>query len=246
MKNISKIGVVVIVVIISSIVLFKNTIDKNKMHVVSDVESKDTNYEEKDNYDYGYDSEDNELEEKDIQVNKESDIQVSKDSEVENSKITVYISGEVKTPGVVELSSDDRLADGVSICGGVTDDANLNGINLAMKIQDEGHYIIPKIGDEIVNNTVESHEEVNKTNSNKETNENIALDQEEENNNKINLNTATVLELDSLPGFGEITAQKIIDYREENNQFNSIDEIKNIKGIGDKKFNDVKDYICVQ
>lgn len=149
-----------------------------------------------------------------------------------NKKITIFISGEVKSPGVVELYSEDRLMDGVKKCGGVTDEADMNRINLAMKISDEGHYIIPKIGEDIenVNQTQNLNDE--KSEQNKE-------------NNKININNASLLELDSLPGVGEVTAQKIIDYREENTKFKSIEEIKNVKGIGENKFNNLKDYISI-
>ncbi|CEN82770.1 competence protein ComEA [[Clostridium] sordellii] len=157
-----------------------------------------------------------------------------------NKKITIFISGEVKSPGVVELYSEDRLMDGVKKCGGVTDEADMNRINLAMKISDEGHYIIPKIGEEIENVKDKGKETVNQT-------QNLNDNKSEQNkeNNKININNASLIELDSLPGVGEVTAQKIIDYREENTKFKSIEEIKNVKGIGENKFNNLKDYISI-
>lgn len=62
---------------------------------------------------------------------------------------------------------------------------------------------------------------------------------------KTNINVATIEELDSLPGVGEATANKILQYREENGQFNSIEDIKNVNGIGDKKYENIKDLICV-
>lgn len=157
-----------------------------------------------------------------------------------NKKITIFISGQVKSPGVVELYSEDRLMDGVKKCGGVTDEADMNRINLAMKISDEGHYIIPKIGEDIENVKDKGKETVNQT-------QNLNDNKSEQNkeNNKININNASLIELDSLPGVGEVTAQKIIDYREENTKFKSIEEIKNVKGIGENKFNNLKDYISI-
>ena len=155
-----------------------------------------------------------------------------------NDKVTIYISGEVKNPGVVELKYDARLGDGVDLCGGLTEDANLNGINLAMKIKDEGHYIIPKVGEETKDTVVNDNEYRNENNTSNKS--------EINNDNKININTADLSELDSLPGFGQVTAQKIIEYRQEHTKFNSIEELMNIKGIGEKKFNNVKDYIYVQ
>jgi len=113
--------------------------------------------------------------------------------------------------------------EGVKLCDGLTDEADTNRINLAMKVKDEGHYIIPKEGEEIALN---------------DSNENV------ENNN--NDNNSGEGESKKIPGVGEVTAQKILDYRDENKEFKSIDEIKNVKGIGENKFNDLKDYICIQ
>lgn len=235
---------IIIIVIISSLFLVKNTLfaSNKDMYVVSGAESK---------------REVNTNDEKDIEVIKEnkdsSDNKIDdgtngivneKVNESVNKKITIFISGAVKSPGVVELDSTDRLMDGVNFCGGVTEEADMNRINLAMKIVDEGHYIIPKIGEEVINNS----SEVVNSNPNENSNQNVNVSNNESSksdNNKININSASLIELDSLPGVGEVTAQKIIDYREENMNFKSIEEIKNVKGIGENKFNDLKDYISI-
>ena len=224
MRNVVKLIVIAIVVVIGSIISIKNLKDINEGYIVSDIENKNEVYEESKTID--------------INNNTKNTMQISKVETSLNDKVTIYISGEVKNPGVVELKYDDRLGDGVDLCGGLTKDANLNGINLAMKIKDEGHYIIPKVGEETADTV---------TNDNEYRNENNTLNEPESNNdNKININTADLSELDSLPGFGQVTAQKIIEYRQEHTKFNSIEELMNIKGIGEKKFNNVKDYIYVQ
>ena len=224
MRNVVKLIVIAIVVVIGSIISIKNLKDINEGYIVSDIENKNEVYEESKTID--------------INNNTKNTMQISKVETSLNDKVTIYISGEVKNPGVVELKYDARLADGVDLCGGLTEGANLNGINLAMKIKDEGHYIIPKVGEETKDTVV---------NDNEYRNENNTLNEPERNNdNKININTADLSELDSLPGFGQVTAQKIIEYRQEHTKFNSIEELMNIKGIGEKKFNNVKDYIYVQ
>ena len=224
MRNVVKLIVIAIVVVIGSIISIKNLKDINEGYIVSDIENKNEVYEESKTID--------------INNNTKNTMQISKVETSLNDKVTIYISGEVKNPGVVELKYDARLADGVDLCGGLTEDANLNGINLAMKIKDEGHYIIPKVGEETADTV---------TNDNEYRNENNTLNEPESNNdNKININTADLSELDSLPGFGQVIAQKIIEYRQEHTKFNSIEELMNIKGIGEKKFNNVKDYIYVQ
>ena len=159
---------------------------------------------------------------------------------ISNKEITVYVSGEVNKSGVVTLKEGDRLAVAVEKLGGTTKKADLNNINLAIRVKDEEHYIIPKIGEakqedlKDVNNTKDIENAEIK-------NENTAKD-----SSKININTATLEELDKLPGVGEATANKIISHREENGQFKNIEDIKNVNGIGDKKFENMKELICVK
>lgn len=170
-----------------------------------------------------------------------SEVNLSKEFENEDIKkdnnnfdeiknmITIYISGEVNNPGVVNIESDKRLSDAIDKLGGLTQSADLNNINLAMKIEDAKHYIVPKIGEEIKND-----ETINNENQNNN-----------KYNDKVNINHATVEELEKLTGIGQATANKIINYREEYGDFKSIEELKNVNGIGDKKYEQIKDEITL-
>ena len=161
-------------------------------------------------------------------------------------EITVYISGQVAKEGVVTLSSDKRLADAVEKLGGLTKNADTNNINLAMKLEDEKHYIIPKEGEAIQNNSDSTQMTSNKDNNNQANNSSNNATQSDSQGSKININTADLKQLDDIPGVGEATANKILSYRDENGEFKSIEEIKNVNGIGDKKFENMKDLICVK
>lgn len=233
MKQKKKFIIIIVIIAISSVFLIKNNkfIEKNDSYVVSGAESEKSNLENND-------IEKNDNNQGDFsKIENIEDVKTVDKTENMTKKISIYISGAVNSPGVVELKSNDRLMEGVKLCDGLTDEADTNRINLAMKVKDEGHYIIPKEGEEIA---------LNDSNENVENNNNDSNDSTEGDNKKININGASKEELDSLPGVGEVTAQKIIDYREENKEFKSIDEIKNVKGIGENKFNDLKDYICIQ
>ena len=170
-------------------------------------------------------------------ITENKDNEKNKINNNEAQAIKVYVSGEVKSPGVVSVSSNDRLIDAVDKLGGLTSNADLNRVNLALKIEDGNHYIIPKIGEEI---------NLSNINNNQDTNNSSSVETSNNNSEKVNINTANESELDSLPGIGEVTAKKIIDYRNENGKFSSIEDIKNVKGIGDSKFEDIKDNITAQ
>lgn len=146
----------------------------------------------------------------------------------ESSEIMIHITGAVKNPGVIEVDKDFRLKDVVDKCGGLKDDADINNINLAMKVEDEMKIHIPSIEE-----TNENIKDISNINQN--------IDNQ---NNKVNLNKATKEELMTLPGIGESKSEKIIQYREDN-IFKKIDDIKNVNGIGDKTFESFKDLIDV-
>jgi competence protein ComEA len=232
MKQKKNFIIIIVIIAISSVFLIKNNkfIEKNDSYVVSGAESEKSNLENND-------IEKNDNNQGDFsKIENIEDVKTVDKTENMTKKISIYISGAVNSPGVVELKSNERLMEGVKLCDGLTDEADTNRINLAMKVKDEGHYIIPKEGEEIA---------LNDSNENVENNNNDNNSGEGE-SKKININSASKEELDSLPGVGEVTAQKILDYRDENKEFKSIDEIKNVKGIGENKFNDLKDYICIQ
>lgn len=156
------------------------------------------------------------------------------ENNITNKEITVYVSGAVNKPGIVTLNDGDRLATAVEKVGGTTKKADLNGINMAIKLQDEMHYIIPKIG------------EVSKDKSSEVVSDGKFNQDESLKTSQININTATIEELDKLPGVGEATANKIVNHRSESGEFKSIEEIKNVNGIGEKKFEEMKNLICVK
>ncbi len=142
-------------------------------------------------------------------------------------KIGVYISGEVKKEGVYYLKKESRITDLLNVAGGLTDEADISKINPAQKLNDSDKIIVPKKS----NNLISSN--------NEEESEEIINDSE-----KININTATKEELKSLNGIGESTANKIINYRNKN-KFIEIEDIMNVPGIGESKFDNIKDYICI-
>jgi competence protein ComEA len=139
-----------------------------------------------------------------------------------SGKIAVYITGEIKNPGVYYISKNSRLNNILDIAGGLTELADIDKLNLAQKLLDSDKIIIAK--------KTENHNE-----------ENTSF--EEESSDKININKADLSELTKLSGIGETTASKIIQYR-KNNTFNQIEDIMNVPGIGENKFNMIKDDIC--
>lgn len=147
--------------------------------------------------------------------------------DVENKTIKVYITGRVKSPGVVTMYEGDRIEDAIRLAGGALPDADLARINLAMKVQDEGMYYVPAVGEEI-------------------TEEPLVTGGEQNTKGRVNINKADQAQLETLPGIGPAKAQKIIEYREKHGGFKSIEEIMNVSGIGEKTYEGLKDLIDVR
>lgn len=171
----------------------------------------------------------------------ENEVQ-EKTEETENKKIIVHVSGAVKNEGIVELEEGARVANAIEKAGGVRDDAYTKEINYALKLEDGMKIYVPTIEE-----TKQEKEEVNinSESSNYIISSNNTKTNENSNGQKVNINNADESELDELPGVGPSTAQKIIQYRKENGEFKSIDELKNVSGIGEAKFQKIKDLICV-
>lgn len=138
-------------------------------------------------------------------------------------KISVYLSGQVKNIAVVELEDNGnlRLVDAVNKAGGLTDLADTAAINMAEPITDGQHVHIPT--KEIIFQA-----------------QNVSA---QSSSDLVNINTADAERLATLKGIGPALAQRIIEYREQNGAFKSIDEIKNVRGIAQKKFDAFKDKI---
>lgn len=178
----------------------------------------------------------------------------------DKNTVKVDIKGAIKNPGVYELNANDRVEDVILKSGGILDEADISVINLSKKVFDEMVIIIytkeevEKMlnGEDVIIDNIITDKEVifpdikndatinNTSNSNK-------VDENETTVNKsiININTATIDELDSLPGIGNSKAQNIIDYRNINGNFETIEDIMNVNGIGTAIYEQIKTYITV-
>lgn len=173
---------------------------------------------------------------------------VNEDNNANDEVIIVHITGAVKNWGIIELPVNSRIADAIEKAGGLNEDADISNINLAYILEDGMKIKIPSINDVTQNEAKEENEE---NYISKENGENVisfsdnSFSRKNSKENTVNINTATQTELETLPGIGTSTALKIINYRNENGRFETIDDIKNVSGIGDVKFNNIKDLICI-
>ena len=181
-------------------------------------------------------------------INLENDILLSENSTKENLKDTsednaviIHITGSVKKPGIVKLKEGSRIEDAIEAAGGLTENADISKVNLAYIVEDGTKIKIPSSQEEDIGD-----EEVIDNGSG----ENIIIEENTTSSNKssqtININKATENELQTLPGIGASLASRIIEYRSQNGKFGSIDDIKNVNGIGESKFENIKDLITVK
>ncbi len=167
--------------------------------------------------------------------NKDSNNKDSENQEnINDSKIVVDIKGAVKAPKEYELKAGSRVRDLIEIAGGLTPEADEEKIYFSKILEDEQCIKIYKIGEEVLDSEIEVEEQQEKGTG--------AVDSK----GKININKATVDELMTIPGIGQVKAQSIVDYRNENGKFNSVDELTNITGIGVKTLEKLRDKVDIK
>ena len=174
-----------------------------------------------------------------VQDSTENDNFNEDNEENKSNKILIHVTGAVKSQGIVILKENSRIMDAIEAAGGEREDADLEKLNLAYILQDGEKLYVPS-----------KNEKENKEYVSTESGNNVIIEgannEKETQNNMININTATKEQLITLDGVGEATANKIIKYREEKGKFGKIDDIKNVPGIGDAKFENIKDKISVK
>lgn len=179
----------------------------------------------------------------------------SEENPEKTEEIKVYVVGCVKNEGIVTLKKGQLIDDAIKAAGGATPDADLKNINLVYKLTDNAMLVIKsKRENELINQDKSSQ---NKPEGSGKAGTGVEIIKDskgsvvsgavsdEKNDGKININTAGVDELDTLPGIGEATAKKIIDFRQKNGNFKVISDIMKVSGIGESKFSKIKDYITV-
>ena len=159
-----------------------------------------------------------------------------------NSSIQVYVSGAVKQPGVYALPLGSRVADAVSAAGGASQDADMERMNLAARVNDEAHVSVPHLGETPVLDTIVSAQPEASPSSQytAQTSQPKPVPA-----GKVNINTATSAELQTLPGIGPVLAERIIAYRKENGPFLTVEDIMHVSGIKQGLFSKMRDHIKV-
>ncbi len=149
----------------------------------------------------------------------------------------IHISGAVNQPGVYQLSKGKRIIDAVKMAGEATEKANLDAVNLAAPVYDGQKIIIPYlITAEGMDNELQM-----KGNSGIDYSTNFSF----KDSSSININNCSARELESLEGIGPVLAERIVEYRRNNGPFGKIEDIRKVPGIGEKRFEAIKEMITV-
>ena len=144
------------------------------------------------------------------------------------SSIKVQVSGEVMFPGVYALNPGDRVIDAIAAAGGAGPDADLSGLNLSKRVQDEARYHVPAIGESTPAMTAQA-----------------TASAANKGGGLIDLNTASARELEALPNIGPVMAGRIIAHRDANGPFANIDDVMNVPGIGPKTLDAIRQMVTV-
>lgn len=170
-------------------------------------------------------------------------------SNIKEEKVYVDVKGAVKKPGVYEMNSTDHVIDAIKMAGGLKSNASTNNINLSKLVSNEMViYVFTKneITTKAVNNAPCNCETITVNNC-ADNNANVDNKENSDNNtgDKININKASKEDLMKIKGLGESKADAIITYRESNGEFKTIEDIKNVSGIGEALFDKIKDFITI-
>ncbi|HEM3684326.1 TPA: helix-hairpin-helix domain-containing protein [Streptococcus suis] len=157
--------------------------------------------------------------------------ETSTEASKESSQLVVDVKGAVAKPGLYTLAAGARVNDAVEAAGGLTSQADPKSINLAQKLSDE---VVVYVASKDENISVVAS-----------TTASSAMSQEG-NESKVNLNTATEADLQTISGIGAKRAADIITYREANGGFKSVDDLNNVSGIGDKTMESIRPYVTVE
>ncbi len=137
-----------------------------------------------------------------------------------------YVTGAVRHPGLYTIKEGDRLADLIDLAGGITEDADMQAVNLAVRVEDQDHWTVPKVGEStVVPSTAVS---VDRTSG------------------KVDINSADAELLETLPGIGETRAEAVIRYREEHGPFKRVDDIAAVPGIGSATLEGLRDLVVAR
>lgn len=166
---------------------------------------------------------------------------ITNENNTNDDIVIIHITGSVKNPGIVKLKEGSRIEDAIESAGGLTENADITKVNLAYVVEDGTKIKIPSASEEDI-----GEEDIIDSKSG----DNIIIEENAVPSNNstqtININKATEKEFETLPGIGPSLASKIIEYRNQNGKFESIEDIKNVNGIGDNKYEKIKDLITVK
>jgi len=152
----------------------------------------------------------------------ESHLHSTQDTEAQEApQLSVHVVGAVSYPGVYRLEEGDRVIDAIEEAGGPLPEADLESLNLAQTVNDGQKVMVPRLGEEAASSSSKGEGE----------------------SDRVNINNASEKELEELPGIGPTLAGRIVSYREKSGGFRSVEELKQVTGIGEKKFAEIKDLV---